>query len=175
MPINATGINYELPNAKLQYRMLHTSTRKTNASLQPPMSSLPPRNIIHLQTCTTGTHHQNTRSAPTLNPSHIHTFGCTTYIMDANYRTAKSSTNGPNNFSKLLNPTCSPLELYFPSALDSHHYHFTYNMTTVPKPSGTNSPSPNGTTNATLIFHQRITRQTTQPTTKNTSTKQLNS
>jgi hypothetical protein len=72
--------------------------------------------------------------------------------MDANYRTAKSSTNGPNNFSKLLKPTYSPLELYFPSALDSHHYHFTYNMTTVPKPSGTNSPSPNGTTNATLIL-----------------------
>jgi hypothetical protein len=115
---------------------------KTNASLQPPTSSLPPRNIIHLQTCTTGTHHQNTRSAPT-------------------------STTQPNMLP--------PLESYFPPALDSHHHHFTYNMTTVPKPSGTNNTSPNGTPNAILIFHQQNTRQTTQPTTKNTSTKQLNS
>jgi hypothetical protein len=100
---------------------------KTNASLQPPMSSLPPHNTILLQTCTTGTHDQNTRSAPSppLNPIHTHTFGFTTYIMDANYRTAKSSPNGPNNFLSYSNGHVGII-LPISTGLTSSPFHIQY-------------------------------------------------
>jgi hypothetical protein len=179
MPINATVINYELPNADLQYRTLHTRTRKTNASLQPPMSILPPRNIIHLQTCTTGTHHQHTRSTPTLNPIHTHTFGCTTYIMDANYRTAKSSPNGPNIFLSYSNQHAHPIGIILPISpgLTSSPFHIQYDNSIKTMRHSFGNQQPISKRYNKRHSHFSPTKHKTNDSTnyQNTSTKQLNS
>jgi hypothetical protein len=107
MPINATVTNYELPNADF-----YNTARSIPALAKQTLAFKPTMSSFATTQYNTPTNMYNgypspKRSAPTLNPIHIPTVGCTTYIMDANYRPTKPSTNTPNNFSKLLNPTCS--------------------------------------------------------------------